>query len=60
MVSAMHNIALHDGSYDFAKDLLNERLHNGQVVTKISNIFAKGVYAPMTTIGNFYVKTADN
>ena len=37
MVSAMHNIALHDGSYDFAKDLLNERLHNGQVVTKISN-----------------------
>ena len=37
MVSAMHNIALHDGSYAFAKDLLNERLHNGQVVTKISN-----------------------
>lgn len=58
MVSAMHNVALHDGEYAFAKDLLGQKLHNGQTVSKLTKKIAKGIYAPMTELGNFFVKTS--
>jgi hypothetical protein len=35
VVSAMHNIALMDGSYSFAKDVEGKYLYNGQKVLKL-------------------------
>lgn len=44
----MHNIALQNGEYAFARDLLNQKLHNGQTATKLTKKISKGIYAPMT------------
>ena len=48
MVSSHHNIALSDGSYAFAQELLGKTLHNGEIVTNVQKVTARGVYAPMT------------
>lgn len=60
MVSSHHNIALSDGSYAFAQELLGKTLHNGEIVTNVQKVTARGVYAPMTGQGNFYVKSSDS
>lgn len=52
----MHNIALQDGSYAFAKDVADQYLYNGQKVVKVEEVVGEGIYAPMTEAGNFYVK----
>ncbi len=57
--SPYHNIAVLDGSYSFAKDLLNKNLHNGQIVKQIKNITEKGIYAPMTRSGNYFVQLGE-
>lgn len=57
--SPYHNIAILDGSYSFAKDLLNQHLHNGQIVKSIKNTTEKGIYAPMTRSGNYYIKLGE-
>lgn len=49
-----------DGSYTFAKELLNQRLHNGQIVREVRNVTSKGIYAPLTETGNFYVKMSED
>lgn len=54
-MSASHNIALMDGTYKFASELLGEYLHNGQSVSSINTKIERGVYAPLTASGNYYV-----
>lgn len=36
--SSYHNIAVLGGSYNFAKDLLNKHLYNGQFVKEIQTV----------------------
>lgn len=44
-----------DGTYKFASELLGEYLHNGQSVSSINTKIERGVYAPLTASGNYYV-----
>lgn len=61
VASAHHNIAVQNQSYIFAKDLLSERLHGlGKGIKKIEIIEEKGIFAPMTASGNYFILNSNN
>ena len=60
MTSHFHNIAVKDRSYLFGKELVNEELYGNEIhVNSIEEIEQRGMYAPLTESGNYYILTSE-
>jgi hypothetical protein len=58
-ISPLHNIALETGNYVFAKDALGSKLFGSEPIQNAQEKILKGIYAPLTESGNFYIQTDD-
>jgi hypothetical protein len=55
-VSKYHHLALEDGTYGFAGNTLNQKLfRSNETINKMNNVMKRGLYAPYSDAGNYYV-----